>query len=314
MIISASRRTDIPARFWPWFVRRLREGFVCVRNPMNPRSVSRVWLSPDVVDGIVLWTKNPMPMMSSPGWQEALGEYAYYFQFTLTGYGPEVEPGLPDKDGALVPAFLQLAKLAGRERVIWRYDPIILTERYTVPWHLRRFEELAQRLAPCTERCVISFLDYYRGTAKRLDPLNPTELGIAQQQELAAGIARIAREHSLRVYTCAEAIDLSTYGIGHSSCIDGALLERLCGCPLDTRKDKSQRVECGCVESIDIGAYDSCQNGCLYCYANHSGKVLLANASRHDPASPLLIGHIGPDDKVNERKMRSFKVTQLKLD
>ena len=308
MIISASRRTDIPAYYWDWFLGRLNAGFVCVRNPRNSRSISQISLDPSVVDGFVFWTKNPGPALNKLC---GLRDFMYYFQFTLTGYGQDLEPGLPDKDQVLVPAFQRLSDLLGPKRVIWRYDPILLTEKYTVDWHIRRYEQLAKALSPYTRRCVISFLDYYQGTARRLSPLSPVELTGETQRFLAKSISEIARGLGLQVETCCENIPLAEYGIRPGRCIDPRLFEELLQCPVDGAKDKNQRPNCGCMQSIDLGAYDTCQNGCLYCYANHSEKALLLNVSRHDPASPLLTGHIGPEDKINLRQMKPSAITQL---
>lgn len=311
MIISASRRTDIPAYFADWFFNRLEAGFVLVRNPMNPHQVSRVALTPDVVDGFVFWTKNPAPMLGRLG---ALRNYPFYFQFTLTAYGRDVEPGLPGKGEALVPTFVRLAEVIGPERVIWRYDPIFLSETYTADYHLRWFEQLTRRLSPYTRRCTISFLDFYRGTEKRMAGLKLLPFPAEAQGALARRLAEIAHGYGLAVDTCAEAMDLSACGIGHAHCIDGALLSRLGGVPLAASPDKNQRPACGCAESIDIGAYNTCRNGCRYCYANYTPAAIAANAARHDPRSPMLIGKVGEGDRVTERKMASLRVEQITLD
>ena len=168
MIVSASRRTDIPAFYSRWFFNRLREGYVLVRNPAAPRRISRISLGPEDVDGIVFWTKNPAPMLDK---LDLLREYAYYFQFTLTPYGREVESGLPSKNQVILPAFQRLADKVGPERVIWRYDPIFLSRTYTLDHHLRTFEKMARRLAPFTNKCIISFLDYYHDTARKMADL-----------------------------------------------------------------------------------------------------------------------------------------------
>ena len=270
MIISASRRTDIPACHFDWFLDRLRDGYVQVPNPMNPSQVSRIDLSPQAVDGIVFWTKNPLPLLDK---LSALDGYAYYFQFTLTSYGSDVERNLPRKSTVLVPAFQRLSGQIGPERVIWRYDPIFLSAVYTEDYHLRYFEALAKRLAPYTRKCTISFLDYYRGTAKRMACLSMSEFPAQRQERLAGKLAEIAHSYGLQIDTCAEAMDLSRYGIGHARCVDGQLFEQLLGRPLNVKQAKGQRPACGCAESRDIGSYDTCRNGCLYCYAQRAGTA-----------------------------------------
>ena len=305
MIISASRRTDIPSYYSDWFFRRLEAGFVCTRNPMNPKQVSRVSLDPDVVDGIVFWTKNPTPMLDK---LHLLNEYPFYFQFTLNAYGKDLEIGIPSKNDVIIPAFQNLSQQIGPERIIWRYDPIILTSKYTTEYHVHYFEELSKRLSGYTRKCTISFVDLYRHLGKQFTPPGKSEI-----YELAGRFSDIASKYNLTLETCAEAIDLSRFGIGHGHCIDGELLERIIGQSLSLSKDKNQREECGCMASIDIGMYDSCLNGCKYCYANHSAAAVQRNFSLHDSSSPLLYGTIGPEDTVKDRVAESCKIQQTNL-
>lgn len=311
MILSVSRRTDVPNWYADWFFRRLQEGYVLVRNPMNPRQISRVTLTPDVVDGIVFWSKNPAPMLDR---LDLLQDYAFYFQFTLNAYGPDVEAGLPDKFSRIVPVFQRLADRIGPARMVWRYDPILISRRYTCDWHRDAFAQLARRLAPYTRTCTISFLDFYRNTAKNLTSLELQPFAPAQQAALARDLAQIARSYGLAMDTCAEQMDLSAYGIGHARCIDGQRFAALLHTPLRIERDKNQRPACGCMASIDIGAYDSCRNGCRYCYATHSAKAVQTNLRLHDPASPLLIGTPGPQDRITLRPMETLREYQLRLD
>lgn len=282
-----------------------------VRNPMNPHQISKISLMPDVVDGIVIWTKNPLPMLDH---LDALKDYTYYFQFTLTSYGHDVETGVPNKQKHVIPAFQRLSDRIGPNRVIWRYDPIFLNETYTMEYHIRYFEELAKRLAPYTKKCTISFLDLYRKTAKNVACLELSRFSTEQQEQLAEKLAEIAHANGLAMDTCAEDLNLDKYGITHASCIDKALLEELLGCPLKIGKDKNQRPECGCMESIDIGAYNTCSNGCRYCYANFDEKAVAKQIRMHNPDSPLLIGNVEESDRITEKKMRSYKTLQMQLE
>jgi Domain of unknown function (DUF1848). len=159
MIISASRRTDIPAFYSEWFLNRIKAGFLIVRNPMNPKQLSRIVLTPDVVDCIVFWTKNPTPMLPK---LDELKDYNYYFQFTLTGYGQDIERNLPSKKDVLIPAFLELSEKIGAHRVIWRYDPILINSKYSEEYHVSAFKQIAEALNGHTEKCVFSFVDRYR--------------------------------------------------------------------------------------------------------------------------------------------------------
>ena len=310
MIISASRRTDLPAYYSKWFFRRLQEGYVLVRNPVNPRQVSRVSLSPEVVDGFVFWTKNPAPMIP---WLDKLPDCPYYFQVTLTPYDEQIERYLPSKRKVILPAVRQLARQIGPERVVWRYDPVFLTEKYSVDFHKKAFAQIARLLRGNTGRCVISFLDWYPPMEKRLRPLAPRPLGGDEMRELAASFGQAAAENGMRIFTCAETADLSGFGVEHGCCIDRDLLERIGGRPLCAEKDRSERAACGCVQSVDIGAYDTCPGGCLYCYADHGVGRTMRNLAGFDPSSPLLCSSLRPDDTVRERKMQSGWTKQTTL-
>lgn len=310
MIISASRRTDIPTYYSEWFMNRIKEGYVLVRNPMNVHQVSRISLHPDVVDGIVFWTKNPLPMLDK---LHFLNDYMYYFQFTLNAYEQDVETGVPFKHKYIVPAFQRLSDMIGPERVVWRYDPILLNSKYTMEYHINYFAKLAKQLAPYTKKCTISFLDMYAKTERNVAGLNIQPWTLELQDNMAKQLAEIAHSYGLEIATCAEGIDLDKYGIKHAHCIDGDLLADLLGCPLKVGKDKNQRQECGCVDSIDIGAYNTCRNGCRYCYANFNCKMVRDNSYRHKPNSPLLLGELMNDDKVTERKVHSLLERQLGL-
>lgn len=308
MIISASRRTDIPNYYSEWFLNRIKEGYVYVRNPMNPRQVSKIALSPEVVDCIVFWTKNPKPMLAK---LDALNAYIYYFQFTLTGYGADIECGLPDKKLDVIPTFQKLSQKVGAQRVIWRYDPILFTEYYTLEYHLKTFSEIAERLRGYTEKCVISFVDIYAKTQKNMQALRIRSLEENELFAFAAKIAQIARENGMKIASCAEAVDLSACGIAHNCCIDKDLIAQITGSRICADKDKNQRKECGCVESIDIGTYNTCQNGCRYCYANHGTKSVAQSCQTYDENAPILCGQITAEDKITERVVRSFKENQL---
>lgn len=310
MILSVSRRTDIPNYYSEWFFDRIRQGFLYVRNPMNAHQVSKLDLSPEVVDCIVFWTKNPEKMLTQ---LDQLRDYMYYFQFTLTGYGRDIEPRLPDKRGKLIPVFQHLSEKIGKQRVVWRYDPILINGRYTLDYHLRAFEEIAGNLSGYTERVVISFLDMYAKTIRNTKGLAITELSDADKLHLAKQLQKIASRHHLTLKTCAEQIDLREIGIQHGSCIDKKLIETLLGCKLSGSKDKNQRKECGCLESIDVGAYNTCLNGCRYCYANNNDRQVKENSRRFLVDSPLLCGNIDATDIVTERKLHSLRNPQISI-
>lgn len=310
MILSVSRRTDIPNYYSEWFYNRIREGFLYIRNPMNVHQVSEIRITPDVVDCIVFWTKNPLPMMDR---LEELKSYPCYFQFTLTGYGKDVEINLPDKKASLIPAFRELSNRIGRERVIWRYDPIFFSDKYTAQYHLKAFASIAEALKGYTEKCVISFLDLYANNRKKMESLSNYDLNDGELRKFAKKLSGIANDNHMEIGSCAEKTELDECGIVHNCCIDKTLIEKITGYGLQAGKDKNQRTECGCVESIDVGTYHTCKNGCAYCYANGSGKSVAKNVSKYDPASPLLCSRLETGDRVSRRKVAPLKETQLSI-
>ena len=310
MIISVSRRTDIPSYYSEWFFNRIKAGYVYVRNPMNPHRISEVSLSPDVVDGIVFWTKNPAPMLDR---LDELKDYPYYFQFTLTPYESDVEQKVPSKNEVIIPAFQKLSSAIGRERVVWRYDPILLSEKYTLQYHIKQFQVLCHKLSDYTEKCTVSFIDLYKSIQRRMLSLGISALSHDQIEELMGQFSEIARACGIYIDACAEEIDLSEFGIGHASCIDAHRLERIGNYRLDIERDRNQRPACSCAASIDIGAYNTCRNGCVYCYANFNQTLVDDCCSRHNAGSPLLYSEVAADDVVRLREMKSCKNNQMNL-
>lgn len=307
MILSVSRRTDIPAFFPRWFIQRLREGYVLVRNPMNLYQVSRINLTPELIDCIVFWTKNPKPML--PFLNEISSQYPFYFQYTLNAYGKDVEPKLPDISEK-IRTFRELSNQVGKERVIWRYDPILISTKYTVKWHIMKFKTLVNQLAPYVESCVLSFFDDYAKISKKILKIQGRECGEKEMHQLAEAFSSVCKEHNIQLKTCAEQIDLEQYGILHNKCIDPALIERITGYEVPANKDKNQRMECGCVESIDIGQYNTCLHGCRYCYANFNDHCVKIFMAKHKDDSPFLTGESEPGDKITIRKIKSFRVKE----
>ena len=269
---------------------------------MNIHQVSKIILSPEVIDCIVFWSKNPRPMLSR---LDELKEYMYYFQFTINPYDTSLEISVPKKDG-IISTFKELSKAIGPKRVIWRYDPILLTDQMDIKYHVHYFEEIAKRLEGFTNTCVVSFVDLYRKTKNNLKETHVRELSQEEMLDLSAQLNIIAKQYEITIQTCAEEIALESVGIKHGRCVDNALIEDLLGVKLVVSKDPNQRKECGCVQSIDIGEYNTCAHGCKYCYANFRDSMVMRNRDEHDPNSPLLIGHIGDADKLIDRKLFSF--------
>ena len=298
MILSVSRRCDIPAFFGKWFLNRLKEGFVCVRNPYNRHSVSKILLGSQTVDCIVFWTKNAAPFLQYLPQIDDLG-YRYYFQFTVTPYGKEIEKNVGDKE-KIIQTFHTLSDKIGKECAVWRYDPILLASGISVDWHIEQFRKMCEKMQNATERVVISFLDEYQ----KLDKTKFRSPNEEEMLEIGTAFAEITKEYGLHIQTCAEKI--SILGIEKSACIDKTLIERICR-TISVKKDQSQRSECLCAESIDIGEYDTCTHFCEYCYANNHEKTIEKKMTLHDENSPLLIGNIEPNDSVHVRKTFSWR-------
>lgn len=307
MIISASRRTDIPAFYSEWFYNRIKEGYLLVRNPINIHQVSRVSLDPSLVDCIVFWTKNPKPMLDRIS---ELNNYSFYFQYTLNAYDISIEPEVPKKK-TIIETFKELSDMIGRERVIWRYDPIILTERFNLDYHIKWFGYIAEELHNYTNKCVFSFVDSYKKTERNMKDMNTISISKNEMEDIANSLSRIASKYDLKLETCSEEIDLDSLGIKHGKCIDDMLISSIIGNKISIDKDPNQREVCGCVKSIDIGAYNTCKHGCLYCYANYSQKIVKRNIMRYDKESPLLCDVIGEKDEIKEREMKSYIDPQL---
>jgi len=296
MIISASRRTDIPAFYAQWFINRIRAGYCTVPNPFNPQQVSRVSLLPEDLDVIVFWTRNPRPLFPYLDELDQRG-YRYYFQYTLLGYPVQIDLHAPPR-AAAVSTFRALAALVGPERVIWRYDPVVFSKLTGVGYHAENYAQIAEALKGATQRSVVSLVDMYAKTRKRIAQLNQAGLEIREVpgapsqpfDDLMNDFVHAAQQNGLSIQSCAEEIDLSIYGIQPGKCIDDQYISATFGLQVDQRKDPSQRKACGCVVSKDIGMYDSCLFGCPYCYATSSFERARSNHAQHDPASPSLLG------------------------
>jgi hypothetical protein len=311
MIISASRRTDIPAFYSAWLLNRLREGFVLVRNPFNPSQVSRVPLDPKTVDGIVFWTKNPAPMLAHLSEIDRLG-YPYYFQFTLTAYDHSLEQNVPVKATVLA-TFRDLAARIGPERVLWRFDPILFTPTFTPAWHLHWFAQLAAQLQGSTRRCTISFLSLYAKCKRNLQGIQLLSPDVREKIQFVAQLATIAKKYEIQLCACCDSFLQEQCGVEAARCIDDRVLASLLGQPLRVKKAVGQRAGCGCIASVDIGAYTTCPHGCRYCYANVSEQAVAHNLAAHDPESPLLSGALTGNETVTLNKMASCRSSQSGL-
>ena len=314
MIISASRRTDIPAFYADWFMNRVRDRFFHRVNPFNSNQVSGFSLNPEDVDAICFWTKNPRPMMKHLEELDQRG-LNYYFQYTLNPYNTTFEPHVPSLQERIV-TFKELAGHVGSERVVWRYDPVILSSATPVSWHLKKAELIASQLKDSTRRLVFSFYDFYgKGQGRLNRALQDTDIKLDDitapehkdsLEQIARGFKEIADRHGLQIFSCSEEVDLDSIGIQHGACIDGALISELFGTTAVSAKDKNQRESCGCVESVDMGMYNSCHFRCAYCYANFNEGMIDSNGQKHYTDSPSLLGRhdglVAIQTSLNKRK------------
>ncbi len=303
MLLSISRRTDIPAYYSEWFFKRLHEGFCYVQNPINRSQIQKIIINPQLVDAMIFWTKNPKAML--PRLNE-LEQYPYYFQITLTSYAQDIESNLPQKKH-IINSFKALSEKIGKNRVIWRYDPILLNEKYTMDYHIKYFEILAKNLSEHTEKVIISFIDYYKKIDKHWKKLGMRLINNEEKTTIAKAFSEIANSYAIKIESCCEELNLENYAITRSKCIDERLLSEISKYNLNIPKDKGQRLRCGCVQSVDIGMYNSCLHGCRYCYASCSDLSIQNNVKKHDLDSPLLIGYPPQDRVIKDKIQKSYK-------
>jgi len=307
MILNTGSRTDIPAYYSEWFYNRIKKGFVYTRNPYNPKLIHSYKLDPSVVDVLVFCTKNPEPMM------KRLDEIAHFKQFwgiTLTAYGKDIEPHVPDKH-RIIECIKVLSNRFGSQSVEWRYDPIFLSDKYTKEVHLRSFEHIANKLSGSIEICVISFIDLYQKTIKNFPSVS--EVCLEDQIELIKAFVEIGKKYNIRIKTCLENKVLEDYGVDTSGCLTQSVLEKSLNQRLNITKQTQAREGCDCLLGNDIGSYNSCGHGCVYCYANYDMKLVRENMKKHNKNSPLLIGELRSDDTIREMNQVSYIDTQLSL-
>ena len=304
MILQTGMRTDIPAFYSEWFMNRIKEGYVLVRNPYYPEQVTRYEINTNVVDLIAFCTKNPIPMMK---YIEKLKAYGQYWFVTITPYGKDLEPNVPDKN-IVIKCFRELSGIIGINSMGWRYDPIITNEKYSVEYHIYAFEKIASRLSGCTETCIISFVDLYEKVRRNAPEIR--SVTAEEQMILAKSFAETGRKYGITVKGCHENPSLAEYGIDMRGCLNRSVYEKALGISLDMPNKRSQR-DCSCFFGTDIGAYNSCGHLCRYCYANADADSVRKNIARHDPDSPFLIGGSLPNDIITNAKQYSYADGQL---
>ena len=308
MIIQTGQRTDIPAFYSDWFANRLREGYVLVRNPYNPKSVTKYLLDPSVVDMIGFCSKNPEPMLK---YMDLLKPYHQYWFLTITPYGKDIEPNVPPAE-SVINTFRKISGIVGKKSMGWRYDPIIINDFWTVERHTAAFEAMASALAGFTHTAVISFIDLYE-KVKRNYP-EARIIPLSTQLSLTKALVQIGRKYDMVIKPCGEDRILETAGADCSGCMTVRTFETVIGHNLSVPPNPANRKECACYITGDIGAYNTCGHLCRYCYANAEKHIVLRNMKLHDPHSPLLIGNLEPDDIVHQAKQTSWIDYQMRLE
>lgn len=309
MIIQTGMRTDIPAFYAEWFMNRIREGYVLVRNPYNPSSVTKYRLTPDVVDLLAFCTKNPGPMLEHV---KELKQFGMYWFVTITPYGKDIEPNVPAKEKVL-DDFITLSSLVGTDCIGWRYDPILVDRIHTVDWHIAMFTEMSKKLRGYTHTCVISFIDLYE-KVKRNFP-EAREVTWDEKMRIGKAFIEIGKENGLVIKPCAEGNGLKQFGADCSGCMTVSTYEKALHCPLSVPKRKlnQRNGQCACILGTDIGAYDTCGHLCRYCYANTDRRKVIENMKKHNPLSPFLLGNSEKDDAIHEAEQSSWKERQMRL-
>ncbi|MDE5965969.1 MAG: DUF1848 domain-containing protein [Lachnospiraceae bacterium] len=303
MIINTGGRTDTVQYYSEWLLNRFSEGYVLSRNPLFPNKITRYELVPDKVDCVVFCSKNYKPIL--PRLHEITDKFNTYFHYTITAYGEDVEPGVPSIDESME-TLIELSKQFGRQRVAWRYDPVLLTKDYTIQRHLETFERMAETLAPYIDRCIFSFVEMYKKLQTNMPEL--ITLSVWDMDTLAQGLGSIAEKYGVFIQTCGTNEDFTRYGIHTSGCMTLDILGSANGIAFKDRKHNGSRQGCQCIESRDIGAYDTCMNGCKYCYANKNPQKAFENHKYHDKDSPLLLGAVNPTDTVIQGAQKSFLI------
>lgn len=294
MILNVSSRTDIIAFYTPWFINRLKEGFVDVRNPFYKYNVSRIYFSD--VDAFVFCTKNPMPILP----YLHLLKKPILFHVTLTPYDRKVEPNVPKKS-QVIASIKKLSTVLGKENIYVRYDPIFINDTYTANYHIKVFAKLMEHLDGYVSHVIVSFLDNYKNVKKNISVLNPKKITDDMYREIGLNFSKSAKEHNITVQTCCEEHNLIEYGFKKEDCISATLAYKLTG-KTNFKYWKARGRNCKCIEMVDIGAYNSCRHYCKYCYANYNEEEINKNVLEHDINSSLLLGHLRSVDKIVVRK------------
>lgn len=294
MILNISGRTDVVAFYSEWLLNRLEEGYVDVRNPFNPKMVSRILM--EDVDLLFFCTKNPLPIL------DKLNKInkKMYFHITLTSYKKDIEPNVPSKND-IIEGIKKLSKQIGKENIVIRYDPIFINDKYTIDYHIKAFKRICELLDGYISKILISFIDDYKNVRNNFKILKYKKFEEEDYKRIGTSFSSIAKSHNIVVHTCAEDKNLVEYGFIKDECMSKELAFKLTG-KIYKKWKARKNVPCKCIEMADIGVYNSCKHFCKYCYANFDEKQVIDNFKNHNPKSSLLIGELEEDDIIKIRK------------
>lgn len=293
MILNVSGRTDIVAFYSNWFINRLKEGYVYVRNPFYPKKVSRINFSD--VDGLVFCTKNPIPII---GKLDDI-KIPFIFHVTLTPYKKDIEPNVPPK-GKIIKAIKELSEKIGKDKIWVRYDPVFINDEYTLNYHVKNFDRMCELLDGFVDKIIISFLDMYQNVRYNMPYLRPKTLTEDDYKAIGTNFSNSAKKHGMTVQTCAEKRNLKEYGFKVLDCVTKEIASALTG-KNNFKTWTARKGKCKCVSMVDIGVYNTCPHMCKYCYANYDETKVKDNIKKHNPNFPLLIGNVSEEDEITVR-------------
>lgn len=303
MIINTGSRTDTVQYYTKWLLKRFEEGFVYSRNPMFQSKVTRYELNPDTLDCVVFCSKNYEPILDDI--TKITDKFNTYFHYTITAYGKDIEPNVPSVDKS-IETLIKLSEIVGRQKIAWRYDPILLTENYTKEVHYKTFDYMAEKISPYIDRCIFSFVEMY----KKLQTNMPEIILLTEsdKNEIAKNIGSIAKKYNMIIQTCAADEDYENYGILQSGCMTSDILGNANNITFKKIRHSGNRTHCKCIESRNIGDYDTCPNGCKYCYANQNPKIALENFKNHNPDFDMILGNLKESDEITQSNQKSFLI------
>ena len=301
MIINVGGRTDIVNYYTPWLLNRLEEGYAYSRNPFARENVYKLSLKPEDVDCLLFCSKNYKPILKHIG--DIDEKYNILCNYTITAYGKDIEPKVPPINQS-IKTLKRLSDIVGVNKILWRYDPILLSEKYTVEKHLETFEYMAEKISPFVYRCIFSFVDMYKKVEENMPEIIP--FTDEDKVKLLKGIGEISKKYNLYTQTCATNESYERYGIHAAGCTTREILEQAHNVVYKNVKGTGIRENCHCIPSRDIGAYNSCLSECKYCYANRKPDIPKKVIKMHNEKSPLLLGQLKENDRLIETKIVSY--------